>query len=65
MEGFLVAYHIRVKACTLILENDSILLVEFNNENGLHYNLPADELNLMNLLLKQFKGMQKRKHQLM
>jgi 8-oxo-dGTP diphosphatase len=34
-------YHIRVKACALIIENDSILLVEFNDENGLHYNFPA------------------------
>lgn len=36
-----MAYHIRVRACALILENDSILLVEFKDENGLHYNLPA------------------------
>jgi len=36
-----LAYHIRVRACALILENDSILLVEFKDENGLHYNLPA------------------------
>ena len=36
-----MVYHIRVRACALILENDSILLVEFNDEKGLHYNLPA------------------------
>ncbi|MCI0766777.1 NUDIX domain-containing protein [Bacillus sp. TL12] len=34
-------YHIRVRAGAVIIENDSILLIEFNNENGLHYNLPA------------------------
>ncbi|WP_419883221.1 NUDIX domain-containing protein [Peribacillus sp. B-H-3] len=36
-----MVYHIRVRACALILESDSILLIEFNDENGLHYNLPA------------------------
>ncbi|TKC18169.1 NUDIX domain-containing protein [Robertmurraya kyonggiensis] len=34
-------YHIRVRACALIIENNSILLVEFNDERGIHYNLPA------------------------
>lgn len=34
-------YHIRVRACALIIEKNSILLVEFDDENGLHYNLPA------------------------
>jgi 8-oxo-dGTP diphosphatase len=34
-------YHIRVRACALILEGDSILLIEFNDGSGLHYNLPA------------------------
>ncbi|GED16910.1 NUDIX domain-containing protein [Aneurinibacillus migulanus] len=33
--------HIRVRAGAIIIENQSILLVEFNNENGLHYNLPG------------------------
>ncbi len=33
--------HIRVRACALIIENNSILLVEFDDESGLHYNLPA------------------------
>ncbi|MCP1357338.1 NUDIX domain-containing protein [Aneurinibacillus migulanus] len=36
-----MAYHIRVRAGAVIIENNSILLVEFNDENGLHYNLPA------------------------
>lgn len=36
-----MVYHIRVRACALIIENDSILLVEFNDERGPHYNLPA------------------------
>lgn len=34
-------YHIRVRASALIIERDSVLLIEFNDENGLHYNLPA------------------------
>lgn len=34
-------YHIRVRACALIIENDAVLLVEFTDENGVHYNLPA------------------------
>jgi 8-oxo-dGTP diphosphatase len=34
-------YHIRVRAGAIIIEQDSILLIEFNDENGLHYNLPA------------------------
>ncbi|WP_054958507.1 NUDIX domain-containing protein [Paenibacillus dakarensis] len=34
-------YHIRVRACALIIEENSILLVEFDDENGLHYNLPT------------------------
>ncbi|MDQ0225909.1 NUDIX hydrolase [Bacillus sp. 7586-K] len=36
-----MAYHIRVRAGALIIENNSILLIEFLDENGLHYNLPA------------------------
>jgi len=34
-------YHIRVRACSLIIENDSILLIEFTDEDGVHFNLPA------------------------
>lgn len=34
-------HHIRVRAGAVIMKNDSILLIEFNDENGLHYNLPA------------------------
>ncbi|MGD6856538.1 NUDIX domain-containing protein [Bacillus infantis] len=34
-------HHIRVRAGAVIMENESILLIEFNDENGLHYNLPA------------------------
>lgn len=36
-----MSYHIRVRAGAVIIEDSSILLIEFNNENGLHYNLPA------------------------
>ena len=35
-------FGIRVRACALIIENNSILLVEFDDEQvGVHYNLPA------------------------
>ncbi|MGD7051486.1 NUDIX domain-containing protein [Sutcliffiella horikoshii] len=36
-----MSFHIRVRAGALIIQNASILLIEFNDENGLHYNLPA------------------------
>lgn len=36
-----MSFHIRVRAGALIIKNNSILLIEFNDENGLHYNLPA------------------------
>jgi len=34
-------YHIRVRACALIIEDDSVLLIEFTDEDGVHFNLPA------------------------
>ena len=34
-------YPIRIRAGALIIEKDQILLAEFEDENGLHYNLPA------------------------
>ncbi|MBH0172431.1 NUDIX domain-containing protein [Fictibacillus phosphorivorans] len=36
-----MSYPIRVRAGALIIENDAILLIEFHDENGLHYNLPS------------------------
>ncbi len=36
-----MGYPIRVRACALIIQAESILLIEFNDESGLHYNLPA------------------------
>ncbi|MBO8170815.1 MAG: NUDIX domain-containing protein [Bacillaceae bacterium] len=36
-----MSYHIRVKVGTLIIDNHSILLIEFKDTNGLHYNLPG------------------------
>lgn len=36
-----MGYPIRVRACALIIENDAVLLIEFNDDSGLHYNLPA------------------------
>lgn len=36
-----MSYPVRVRACALIIENDSILLIEYEDERGIHYNLPA------------------------
>ncbi|WP_100405597.1 NUDIX domain-containing protein [Bacillus solitudinis] len=36
-----MSYHIRVRAGAVIIQDNSVLLIEFNDENGLHYNLPA------------------------
>ncbi|MED1607537.1 NUDIX domain-containing protein [Cytobacillus kochii] len=36
-----MTYPVRVRACALIIENDSILLIEYEDERGTHYNLPA------------------------
>lgn len=36
-----MGYSIRVRASALIIQDEQILLVEFNDDNGLHYNLPA------------------------
>lgn len=36
-----LTYPIRVRACALIIKNEAVLLVEFEDEDGIHYNLPA------------------------
>ncbi len=36
-----MSYYIRVSARALIIQNDAVLLVEFDDESGLHYNLPG------------------------
>ncbi|MCU5431305.1 NUDIX domain-containing protein [Bacillus cereus] len=36
-----MTYPIRVRTSALIIKNNNLLLVEFNDENGLHYNLPG------------------------
>ncbi|TYS68295.1 NUDIX domain-containing protein [Sutcliffiella horikoshii] len=36
-----MSFHMRVRAGALIIQDAFILLIEFNDENGLHYNLPA------------------------
>ena len=36
-----MTYPIRLRSSALIIERDAVLLVEFNDENGLHYNLPG------------------------
>lgn len=34
-------YHIRVRATALIIQEDAVLLVEYDDKNGIHYNLPG------------------------
>lgn len=36
-----MTYPIRVRAGAFIIQNGAVLLIEFNDEHGLHYNLPA------------------------
>ena len=36
-----MTYPIRLRSSALILEHDAVLLIEFNDENGVHYNLPG------------------------
>ncbi len=39
-----MTYPIRVRTSALIIKNSNLLLVEFNDENGLHYNLPDGDV---------------------
>lgn len=34
-------YSIRMRSSALIIEDDAVLLIEFKDENGVHYNLPG------------------------
>lgn len=36
-----MTYHIRVRPTALVFQNEHVLLVEYVDENGLHYNLPG------------------------
>lgn len=36
-----MAYHVRVRPSALIMDQDSILMIEYRDEQGLHYNLPG------------------------
>lgn len=37
----MMTYHIRVRPTALVFQNEHVLLVEYVDENGLHYNLPG------------------------
>ncbi|WP_314586028.1 GNAT family N-acetyltransferase [Paenibacillus terrigena] len=41
-----MSYPIRVRATALVIEQDSILLVEYRDEEGVHYNLPGGGVEL-------------------
>lgn len=36
-----MSYHIRVRPTALIIENEQLLLIEYTDHNGVHYNLPG------------------------
>ncbi|ANA78534.1 NUDIX domain-containing protein [Paenibacillus glucanolyticus] len=36
-----MTYHIRVRPTALVFQDEQILLVEYDDENGVHYNLPG------------------------
>ncbi|MEK6992550.1 NUDIX domain-containing protein [Paenibacillus sp. FSL K6-1566] len=36
-----MSYHIRVRPTALVIQEERILLVEYSDENGIHYNLPG------------------------
>lgn len=36
-----MGYPIRVRSTAVIIEHNAILLIEYNDQNGLHYNLPG------------------------
>lgn len=36
-----MSYHIRVRPTALIIKDEKILMVEYKNEDGFHYNLPG------------------------
>jgi ADP-ribose pyrophosphatase YjhB (NUDIX family) len=48
-------YPIRVRGSALIIENEAVLLVEFDDENGLHYNLPGGGVEQGESLLQTVK----------
>ena len=50
-----MTYPIRVRASALIIQNDAILLVEFRDENGLHYNLPGGGVEANESLIEAVK----------
>lgn len=50
-----MTYPIRVRASALIIQNNSLLLVEFDDENGLHYNLPGGGVEKGETLIEAVK----------
>jgi|GEM_PF-3115662 len=36
-----MSYHIRVRPTAIVIQEERILLVEYSDENGIHYNLPG------------------------
>ncbi|WP_418304237.1 NUDIX domain-containing protein [Paenibacillus ihbetae] len=36
-----MSYHIRVRPTALVIQDERILLVEYSDANGIHYNLPG------------------------
>jgi len=48
-------YHLKVRASALVIEDSRILLVEFNDETGLHYNLPGGTIESGETIIEGLK----------
>ncbi|MGG3805145.1 NUDIX domain-containing protein [Metabacillus fastidiosus] len=50
-----MTYPIRVRTSALIIQDNKVLLVEFKDENGLHYNLPGGGVESGETLVESVK----------
>ncbi|MGM9949465.1 MAG: NUDIX domain-containing protein [Lysinibacillus sp.] len=50
-----MTYPIRLRTSALIIEQGAVLLIEFNDENGVHYNLPGGGVEAGESLIQAVK----------
>ena len=50
-----MTYPIRLRSSVLIIKHDAVLLIEFNDENGVHYNLPGGGVEAGESLIQAIK----------
>ena len=48
-------YHLKVRASALVIEDNHILLVEFDDDTGLHYNLPGGTIEAGETIIEGLK----------